>query len=331
MFCDDIIGNNVAIQRKEICACVPLNRCPTIYKSIVSDDSKYFNTILKCKISDHIRCCELNIKGTKEARVVREVFVGTENLHEILEVDTTTEKYEVNTMEMGIVSDSEDSTTMPTEILKVVSTDLSLIVESANGIESRRLEDISLIFPNISTVDFFKNKMNNNSLYLIFPGSERVEEIIDVVPFKSPTSPVPNGEFFQTPNGKSPKRKVLVKKRLLKRRPLKEVLDESESKVSTTLVNPNIEMYVFDEKEKVSQVFKEKKRNRVSFSKSRNVKSPQHDLPSQNLNKIRSEYSKKHYQEAATQEFSSRPSMRKIVYDTKKRSNFLKVSVFILK
>lgn len=334
---DDINGNNVeidSIQRKEICACVPLNTCPTIYSSVDSDDSKYFSTVLKCKKVDHVRCCELEIKGTKEARVVREVIVDAKDSNEILEADSTTEYFDFTTLD---ITESEESTTSSLDSLDVANSKILSLFEldaTKNKREPKKLEDISLIFPNPANLSPDTDKTDQNSLYLIFPGSEDVKEINEL-PY--PTKPLtkPTKTNMQIHNNKSPKRRVVIKKRLLKKKPLKEILVESESNlVTSSPVDPvGIDMAVI--KNKLSQMYKKKKRERISFLKLRtattkNFTEEINNSSNQNSNTMKTKYrSRDHHETLITttnprQEFTSRPKMRKVVYDTKTRTNFLK-------
>lgn len=315
--------------QKEVCPCVPLNVCPEI-SHFKNDDEKYLTTILKCSESGFVRCCsesdriKLQANRRSDDDLTDTIFIGDSSEEET----TTTEKL-IDITTVGIDDNSISETT--TELINEITTDFpNEISNTLNDVDNyNKSTNVELVYPDQSE-DKNDGKFNNENLFLIYPNNDDLtaarsdstlmnfvdreniefttatnlnEETTEIDP---PTT-TPNIEVATTiaNNEEKPiqqKRKRVVIKKRLRKKLVDDSLEGAESKISKTLVKPtkNVE-------ESTSPATTTKKKKVRKILKTRSTTIDPNSLTS-----------------TTTTQTPLTIKPRKILYDTKRRTNFLK-------
>lgn len=304
-------GAVLSARQREICACIPINVCPKANR-FSRDDAKYFLTVLKCKEEGFIRCCPHNDITDAAARRSddAENIILIDDVHE--KFDTASESIETTTM------DADLPTT--TEMIEEFTTEVVLESErQPKAIDS----NVAVIYPKNSIEDE-KQKAVREHLFLIFPNGE-----------------IEAAQATEKPTSIKPMKRVVVRKRLVTKAP-EEFLQEAESKLSQAVIEPEA-MDIEEVKQRLSdmQGFKRRKINKsspITTTTSTTTEEPIEETTKRALKKkkkfrkrlqtttavIPSTKALKVLAQAEEAESTTLKTIRKVVYNTRGRVNFLK-------
>jgi hypothetical protein len=250
-----IFANKCVVEcasQKEVCPCVPLNICPEISHHFKETEDKYFSTILKCSESGHVRCClnsdKMKLASRRSDDDSDTIFIGDSN-----EDETTTENViDITTKDDNFISETT------TEYINVITTDETSntsnnVINSSNvelvypdhSAKNKSDEHLFLIYPNVEDL----TTINNDSTLANFINQDEVEFTttnINEVNTTEEETTIPNIEIVTTTIANNveekpiqKRKRVVIKKRLKKKLVVSESLEGAESKISKTLVKPN--------------------------------------------------------------------------------------------
>lgn len=314
-----------SFKKSEICPCVPLNICPAANR-FSKDDAKYFATVLKCTEVGFVRCCPNNESGDNAAR-------RSDDADNIILIDDVPDS-SIHAEDLSTESDDEstESTTVGNELTTLepttIAEDDSITTTEPIEIEttSEKLIDnsISVIYPNHKYAEAEKRKVMMEHLFLIFPNGE-----IEAAMATSTSTPSLN-------NTEKPRR-VIVRKRLIKK--LSESLEGAESQKSQSVIEPRqidvdevkkwMIVMLRDNRRKndlstttespseEESTTKKRRRKKIKFRRQRVTSATTSATTSSSVAPPTTEKAQK-------LETSTMPQKRKIIYDTRSRSNFLR-------
>lgn len=309
---------------KEICDCVPLNICPE-YNRFNKEDAKYFKTVLKCKEVNYVRCCPDNASVNSALR-------RSDDAENVILID------DVDEFNFGEATTESDPTTFSPEFDStateafddLLTTDVPNPdeMETTETLRKSKMVDhsISVIYPNHKYPETDKKKQVMEHLFLIFPNGE--------IEAASATSrPLSNDVESSLDR---PMKRVIVRKRLIKK--TSDSLEGAESKISEAVIEPN-QMDIEEVKQRLSAMHRQNRRRKPSeaTTTSSTTESPVEETtvkkPRRKRIKVRKQPTSTEALLIASTTFKSRnekvesstmkPS-RKIIYDTRSRTNFLK-------
>lgn len=336
-----------ALQR-EICPCVPLNICPEI-SHFKDDDEKYFSTVLKCSTTGYVRCCSNN-ESVKPALRRSDDSSNTILISDNDDLITHefSMKEDIITTEIPI----ETTTTINSDVDETYATEttteeITTEQPSLNNEKLPKIDDgtVELIYPNREVEN--KNKSMEN-IFLIFPNGEEAanlktdespliniedaakNESTTEIAAKNETTPIP---IEERPRQKS--KRIVIKKRLKKK--LDDSIEGAESKLTRTIAKPtDIKQTVVDTviSRSSSSIRKNDRTTEASTKPTLTTTISTSNEESTTLKKkIRRKILKTRPTTieptlATTSKFieitSTSKPMRKVLYDTRSRTNFLK-------
>lgn len=334
----------------EVCACVPLNVCAEIHKFSKADE-KYFKTVLRCKEEGFIRCCrndetasrrlddDENIILTDDARSEKVKPDEFEDSVKSIIDETTTENVDLTTLSLD-----DDATTTETseDLFTTLPPEPEETFEEAS--ESKRKSkfidnNVEVVYANQENSELEKKKQMMEHLFLIFPNGE-IEAALATSSTVSPLSI--NNETGSSPV--KPKR-VIVRKRLIKKSSV-ESLEGAESKISQAVIEPK-QIDVEEVKKRLSVMLRNN-RGRVNYSSAitaptteriatNTSENPVEETTVKRRRRKKIKVYRKQKPTAAPNntsttltarkekvETSTKKSRRKIIYDARVRTNFLK-------
>lgn len=326
-------------KQKEICSCVPLNICPDVNR-FSKEDAKYFKTVLKCNERGFVRCC-LNNEGVRRSDDVENVILidevrsppaetpaEIEQTNEAIKFATTPESFTEVAESTTVESDHETTTFEATNLDDLSTTELPAIHED-NGKSRRKPKfidnSISVIYPNHKYPEAYKKKKAMEHLFLIFPNGE-IEAALA-------TSSMPTNIDYSS---EKPIKRVIVRKRLIKN--LSDSLEGAESKISESVVEPK-QMDIEEVKKRLSDMYRNRRTQsssttstiteaavedttaKVKKERKKEIRFRKQRVPTKSTPLEFTETLKYRSENAET---STKKSRRKIIYDTRSRTNFLK-------
>lgn len=342
----------------EMCSCVPLNICPDL-SNFSKDDVKYFKTVLKCKKEGFIRCCRNNEAVNSASRrsdddeniiltdelpsykITKDSTNAFEDSLNLIDVEITTESVDPTTLVSELRSLTDDAATtteIPDELFTTDSTEPEEISEEAS--ESKRKSkfidnNVEVVYANQKTVELEKKKNLMEHLFLIFPNGE-IEAALSSTTENLPIKP----------------KRVIVRKRLIKKSST-DSLEGAESKISQAVIEP-LPMDVEEVKKRLSVMLRNNrgriKHSSITAASSTTAKSTPittststTEIPVEETTAIKQRRKKIKFRKqkptstaapistsstSATRrekvETSTMKSRRKIIYDARGRTNFLK-------
>lgn len=310
----------------EVCGCVPLNICPRINRFSLEDE-KYLSTVLKCQQEGFVRCCMNNEGSHLAARrsddaenLILTDDVEKRRLNEELlpDIATTTEMLDVTTEIIATTTSEEYLTTQTPENNETIERKSKAVDNS-----------ISVIYPKDLESENNKNAIMEH-LFLIFPNGE-----IETALASKRSSPENTSV--------KPLKRVVVRKRLIMKN--SDAFEGAESKKSQIVIEPQ-QMDVEDVKKRLSVVQKKNRRRNESTSVSTSQTTEEPIIVEETTTKKKSRkkirYRKRKQTTTPTTstllsittktlkdrlediETSSIKPHRKIIYNTRGRTNFLK-------
>lgn len=348
---------------RELCPCVAIDECTATHKQLNRDDAKYFATVLKCSEAGHIRCCNHNrnhisVIASRRADTENIIIITDDAKDENIEGSTIDYLLELTTTESD--DDMFATTTEVTydnEDLKVPENDRKsnfiddheeLILPLPDSERSSKFIDdhVAVIYPSLNKLPPNDEKKGKEALFLIFPNGE-IETALKMHE---------QNETEIVSTTKRPYKRVVVRKRLLKKEENHEHLEGSESEISTSIIEPKNVVQVrkrfkINPKNDVTTTPKATtttttttensiadettttgliKRRRKKIKKFRKTTStPRSPLSTteealSTSTKSAVTLPKKKLQRDMRPEVTTAKSRRKLIYDTRSRTNFLK-------
>lgn len=296
-------------RQREICACVPINVCPKANR-FSRDDAKYFSTVLKCKEEGFIRCCPHN-------EIIDAAARRSDIAENIILIDDVHEKFDTSTESTETTVDADLMTT--TEPIEDFTTEVALKSErQPKSIDT----NVSVIYPKNDIEE--RQKMVREHLFLIFPNGE-----------------IEAAKATETPTSMKPMKRVIVRKWLVTKAP-EDSLQAAESKVSSAVIEPQA-MDIEEVKQRLSDMQSNKRRkinksSPITTTTSTTTEKPIEESTKKALKKkkrfrkrlqtttavIPSTKALKVLAHAEDAESTTLKTIRKVVYNTRGRTNFLK-------
>ena len=329
------VVNAKSLKPNEICACVPLNICPETNR-FNKEDAKYFATILKCKDEGYVRCCPNNKSVNLALRrsddddnvIIIDDDVAKKDLSRTDDFDTTTNAIDLTTMETETRSTETDTTTeISDETMTTEIPSNKNVVETAEDKRKSKYIDnnISVVYPN--TKKSTTKSEIEEQLFLIFPNGE-IEAALATSTVQSL-----NNENSSI----KPIKRVVVRKRLIEKTP--ESLKGAESKISEAVIEPK-QIDIEEVKKRLSDMYRHNRRKNDLSSRTTTTttESPVEDTTVLKQRRKRIKYRKQTTADSSMRssttslklrnmekvESSTIKSRRKIIYDARGRTNFLK-------
>lgn len=313
-------------KKSEICPCVPLNICPEISR-FNENDAKYFATVLRCTEEGFVRCCpdSENVNSALRRSDDAENLILTDDLSLANPFEEpTSEANDMTTVESEARSIDELTTTESLEVdsttEELATTEQPMPEEASDEKRKSKLIDngISVIYPNHKYPKMGKKKEIMEHLFLIFPNGE-----IEAALATSTADP------SQNPTDR-PKR-VIVRKRLITK--TSEAFEGAESKISQAVIEPQ-QMDIEDVKKRLSAMLRHNRRkNDLSTTTDSAIEETTTKKPRRKI-KYRKQketttalpLTTKSALKASKEkvEESTMKPRRKLIYDTRSRTNFLR-------
>lgn len=347
----------------ELCPCMPFESCTNDHNQLNKEDRRYIETILKCTEVGFVRCCDLEFQEPIKRSDDIENFIFIDDVsnfitEESVAVETTTDAtIPENSTNIFVI---DDSTNQPTLLPSEEFTE-NPITESSSNTDTTQFDEIftSTIEPEVPTTsndlelpEIDRNgKFIDDHVWVVYPNliepdddeGESKKKLLREHLFLI----FPNGEIEaalaaqnQSLNDVKSPRRVIVRKRLLSKRPVvKEVSFEgAESMVSQAFVeamdvekvktrlrqrlrNENdLAITTTTTENPIEETTRKRKKKIKKFRTTTTTAAPSSTISTLRLRQVK----KKKKEGTVTTVLASARPIRKQIYDVSSRSNFLK-------